>query len=321
MDKPARPGVISPSTRSFLRESRHVPGFRLFDVLHGYFYLRFPFLYISMATGEHPLARRLRPLLNLLDKLFTPRQAVASADLPGHKVTFADGYHGKVIPLGGAKELITIGQDLRLSVPEQVIPYITARDLILQNPDFIVALDCPCRLARPNPCKPLDVCLIVGEPFANFTLEHNPQHSRRITREEAVKILEEEDARGHVHHAFFKEAVLGRFYAICNCCDCCCGAMQAQRNGVPMLASSGYTAHVNEDLCQACGNCREYCQFHALSAGEMGQTVVNGEKCMGCGVCVSHCPTEAIELVLTPARGVPLEIHRLMEEAAAAQVG
>lgn len=321
MDKPARPLGISPSTRSFLSESRRVPGFRLFDVLHGYFYLRFPYLYISMATGEHRLARWLRPLLNLLDKLFTPRQAVASADLPGHKVTFADGYHGKVMPLGGAKELITIGQDLRLSVPEQVIPYITARDLILQNPDFIVALDCPCRVARPNPCKPLDVCLIVGEPFANFTLEHNPQRSRRITREEAVKILEEEDARGHVHHAFFKEAVLGRFYAICNCCSCCCGAMQAQRNGVPMLASSGYTAHVNEEMCQACGTCREYCQFHALSAGEMGQTAVDGEKCMGCGVCISHCPEKAIELVLTPARGVPLEIHRLMEEAAAAQVG
>jgi ferredoxin len=46
---------------------------------------------------------------------------------------------------------------------------------------------------------------------------------------------------------------------------------------------------------------------------------VDGSKCMGCGVCVSHCPQEAIELMLTPARGVPLEIHRLMEEAVAAQ--
>ena len=36
--------------------------------------------------------------------------------------------------------------------------------------------------------------------------------------------------------------MLGRFYAICNCCKCCCGAMQAHLNGVPMLASSGYVA-------------------------------------------------------------------------------
>ena len=319
MQKPVRQPIIAPSTRSFLRESRRVPGFRLFDFLHGYFYLRFPFLYISMATGEHPLAKRLRPLLGTLDKWFTPKQVKADPDLPDHTVTFADGYHGKVMPLADAKELITIGQDLRISVPEQVIPYITARDLILQNPDFIVALDCPCRVARPNPCLPLDVCLIVGEPFASFTLEHQPEHCRRISPQEAVAILEAEDKRGHVHHAFFKEAVLERFYAICNCCDCCCGAMQAQRHGTPMLASSGYTARIAVEACAACGNCREFCQFHALIEGEDGTTRVDAAKCMGCGVCVSHCPQEAIELELTPARGVPLEIHKLMEQAAAAQ--
>jgi hypothetical protein len=25
----------------------------------------------------------------------------------------------------------------------------------------------------------------------------------------------------------YKDAMLGRFYAICNCCSCCCGAMEA----------------------------------------------------------------------------------------------
>ena len=316
MPKPAKRTVIAPSTRRFVRESRNVPGFRLFDLLHGYLYLRFPYLYISMATGEHPLAKRLRPLLGVLDKWFTPKSNKAAPQLPGHTVTFADGYHGKVMPLGDARELITVGQDLRISVPEQVIPYITARDLILQNPDFIVALDCPCRVARPNPCLPLDVCLIVGEPFASFCLEHHPERCRRISPQEAVGILEAEDQRGHVHHAFFKEAVLGRYYAICNCCACCCGAMQAQRNGVPMLASSGYTARVNQEECIACATCREYCQFQALVEAEDGTTRVDAVKCMGCGVCVSHCPQEAIQLELTPARGIPLEIHRLMEEAA-----
>ena len=59
--------------------------------------------------------------------------------------------------------------------------------------------------------------------------------------------------RGHVSHAFFKEAVLGRYYAICNCCSCCCGAMQAHREGVPMLASSGYLAALEADNCLHCG--------------------------------------------------------------------
>jgi MinD superfamily P-loop ATPase len=95
--------------------------------------------------------------------------------------------------------------------------------------------------------------------------------------------------------------------------------MQAQRNGVPMLASSGYTARIAAEECIACGSCREVCQFQALTAAEDGTTRVEADKCMGCGVCVSHCPQEAIELVLTPARGIPLEIHRLMEQAAAEQ--
>ncbi len=58
--------------------------------------------------------------------------------------------------------------------------------------------------------------------------------------------------------------MLDRFYAICNCCECCCGAMQAQRNGTPMLASSGYVSQVDTDLCMGCGDCIPYCQFHAL---------------------------------------------------------
>ena len=37
---------------------------------------------------------------------------------------------------------------------------------------------------------------------------------------------------------------------------------------------------------------------------------------MGCGVCVSACPEEALTLQRDPGKGEPLEIHRLMAEAA-----
>jgi heterodisulfide reductase subunit A-like polyferredoxin len=114
-----------------------------------------------------------------------------------------------------------------------------------------------------------------------------------------------------VHHAFFKEAVLERFYAICNCCSCCCGAISAHLHGNPMLASSGYTAQVNNDTCIGCGECNDYCQFGALSI-EQGVNHVNFEKCMGCGVCTSHCNYGAIELVLTPEKGIPLEMGVLV---------
>jgi ferredoxin len=192
-----------------------------------------------------------------------------------------------------------------------VIPYTKARDIILENPEHILALDCPCRAARPNPCLPLDVCLIVGEPFASFVAEHHPKRSRRITPEEAVEILRHEDERGHVHHAFFKDAMLGRFFAICNCCACCCGAMQAHNRGTPMLVSSGYVCLVNEQLCIACGTCQEACQFKALSLGELRMTV-DEARCMGCGVCVAKCPEEALSLVRDAQKGVPLEIEELI---------
>jgi dissimilatory sulfite reductase (desulfoviridin) alpha/beta subunit len=83
--------------------------------------------------------------------------------------------------------------------------------------------------------------------------------------------------------------LLTRFYAICNCCSCCCGAMQAHRNGTPMLASSGYLAQVDADLCAACATCADHCQFTAISV-DNGFAVIDAAACMGCGVCVAHCP-------------------------------
>jgi len=283
-----------------------MPDYSFFDWLHGYVYGRWPYLYIGVGTGEHPLARILRPVARWLLKLFGSE---AERDSAAERVTFADTYHGKAVPLEAATQLVTVDEEIRLGDLERVIPYTRARDIVLKNPDHIVVLDCPCRVARSNPCLPLDVCLIVGEPFASFIVEHQPERSRWITPEEAVDILRAEDERGHVHHAFFKDAMLGRFYAICNCCACCCGAMQAHRQGTPMLASSGYRAQVDVDLCIACGSCIDFCQFDALSLVDVA--VVDSDQCMGCGVCVPKCPQDALSLVRDSAQE-PLEIRELI---------
>ena len=297
-----------PSTRAFTQEARHTPGFTRFNWLHGYVYARWTYLYIGIGTGEHRLARIFGPPLRWLGRLLPPRPEDAD------RVTFADTYHGKVMPLEEVKQLVTVDQDVCLTDLEQAIPYALARDIVLQHPDHIVALDCPCRAARPDPCLPLDVCLIVGEPFASFVAEHHPQRSRWISPQEAVDILRAEDERGHVHHAFFKDAMLGRFYAICNCCSCCCGAMNAHRNGTPMLASSGYVAQVDADLCAACGLCADHCQFDAITM-DNGYASVDVIACMGCGVCVAQCPQDAFTLQRDPARGEPLVISDLMAKA------
>jgi ferredoxin len=310
-----RSSLIKASTRSFFNESRKLDGYRPIDWLHGYIYARWPYFYIRVGIGEHWLVKKFKPAGTMIIALYRFLFGSEKAKDRTSSVTFADTYHGKVVPLENARKLVTVNRPLELPNLEKVIPYKRARDLILENPDHIVALDCPCRSARENPCLPLDVCLIVGEPFASFMLEHHAKKARAITRDEAVAILEAENKRGHVAHAFFKDAMLDRFYAICNCCSCCCGAMQAQRSGTPMLSSSGYVCKLDVGTCVKCGDCEPLCQFGAIDLSRAYH--IDEEICMGCGVCVNACQYDALSLVLDPARGEPLEIHKLMQDGSA----
>jgi Pyruvate/2-oxoacid:ferredoxin oxidoreductase delta subunit len=306
--------IIHSSTRAFFKEARQVPGYRLFDFLHGYVYARWPYLYISIGKGEHRYSPALARFAGIFNKILFPLLRINGSSPDSSSRSFADTYHGKVVPIEAAQQLVSVQEDVRIENLEQIIPYEQARDIVLKNPQHIVALECPCRASKQDACQPLDVCLIVGEPFTSFVAEHHPSRSRWIESTEAIAILHAEEERGHVHHAFFKDAMLGRFYAICNCCACCCGAMSAHQRGTPMLASSSYISSVDLDLCIDCGDCSAYCQFAAIQV-DNGYALVDQDKCMGCGNCASHCEQEAITLTHDPARGVPLEIHDLIDMA------
>ena len=314
--------LVKPSARRFFEEADRLPGFTTADKLHGYLYLRWPYLYISLITGEHPLARGLARLSRGLDRLFPSRvearRKARRAQKAAGGLRFADTYHGKVLPTEEATRLVKIGREVTLTAPESVVPYALARDIVLKNPDHIVVFDCPCRASRPTPCSPMDVCLVMGEPFASLVLEHNGKRARRITPDQAVDILKAEHARGHVHHAFFKDAALGRFYAICNCCGCCCGAIAAQKNGAEMLASSGFVVANDSELCVGCGNCATFCQFGALKARDRALQVKTA-RCMGCGACVSKCPKQALSLKADPSRGMPLLVEEILKNASGGQ--
>lgn len=296
-----RGGKPLESSRRFYAEfrSRRQP---FLEWLHGYAYGRWMHPYVN-------LARRVFPFIKRVD------QTLAHFGLRhGLRHLIANTAHGKVVRLEEATRLVTVNEDITLTGLERVVPFTRARDIILRNPDHIVVLDCPCRRTRANPCLPLDVCLVIGEPFASFVLEHQVGHARRIMPKEAVEILRAEDERGHVHHAFFKEAMLDRFYAICNCCACCCGPMEFWQHDTPMLVSSGYIAQVDGALCVGCGVCARFCQFGALSLVEEIATV-DREKCMGCGICESKCPQGAISLQADPTKAAPLRVGELMVQA------
>jgi NAD-dependent dihydropyrimidine dehydrogenase PreA subunit len=271
------------STWSFLRES----GFGL-QGIHGYVYTRWTRLYV-------------RALLKLGN---TPAPSPAKRWVAKH-------YHGKVLTHEHARAIITLDRDISTRVSEQIVPFELARDIVLKSPLDIVAFECACRNIRPGHCEPTQVCLIAGKPITDLILENNPQSARLITQAEAADLLAAEHARGHVHTAWFKDAMLNRFYAICNCCKCCCAGIKAMVDfAVPVVASSGYVAEVDAALCANCGDCLDACAFKALSAGE-GAVARDWERCMGCGACEVKCAAGAMKLVLDPRKGTPLDVSAL----------
>jgi ferredoxin len=260
------------------------------NALHGYIYGRWTPQYIRL----------------LLNHIF-PRLA------PRGKKWWADRFHCKVIPPEEARAIITIDKDIPRCDLEQIIPYPISRDFVLKAPPDIVAYECPCRHTREHPCRPTQVCMIMGQPFVNFILKQHPHSSRRITQEEAIKLIEAEHKRGHIQTAWFKDAMGGRFYALCNCCKCCCFGMEAMaKHAVPLVASSGYVAQVDEAVCEACAACEKICPFEAIQVKETA--VVNWKACMGCGVCVGRCPIEALTLLPDERKGIPLDVRLLAEE-------
>ena len=144
----------STATKEFIEEGRRTSGYSRFDTLHGYVYGRWPYLYIGIGTGEHWIARFFGPIYRMVLKLIPSgnnnngSQITIGDHEPLESGTFADGYHGKVVPLDAATQLVSVNEDIRIMDLEKVGPYVTARDIILHNPDHILALECPCRSAR-----------------------------------------------------------------------------------------------------------------------------------------------------------------------------
>lgn len=236
-------------------------------------------------------------------------------------------YHGKVVTLRDAIQLVSQRAPLALPAPsERVLPFKVARDVILEHPEAIAIGTCACRRVAKEPClpPPAEVCMMVGEPWVSFITEHNPRMFRRASQGEAVEALHAAHERGDVHAAYFKKEMKGRFYAICNCCDCCCIGMRMWNlleGAVPILAPSGYSMSVTEG-CTGCGECAEPkgCPFHAIRMSDDGaRAQIDLARCMGCGACQRTCAAGALELRRDPAKGDPLDVEALARELRAVE--
>jgi len=225
-------------------------------------------------------------------------------------------YHGKVVKHQDAVKLVTQNNDVHLPLPERVMPYKVARDVILKSHDTIALGTCVCRSVSQNPClpPPQEVCLFVGDPYASFMAEENPMF-RRSSQDEAVNVLEEAHKKGFVHAAYFEKVIGNRFFSLCNCCSCCCLGIKmwnVLEGVIPIITSSGYVSEVSDE-CNACAQCADgVCHFKAITMDEnANKAVINEMKCMGCGVCEDVCPVGAISLRREPSKGDPLDLDEL----------
>jgi len=313
--------------------------------LHLYVYARWTVQYVGLLRGTWPQWRiAARPGRNATPGDATPDDATpglpsdatpvatAGAGTRRGRVSAAAAeyaanylaatYHGKVLRTEAARVLVTLDHDLTAGPMEQVVPYRVARDIVIKNPTMIVAYECPCRAARDaaeagsvgrgRDCGPLDVCLVIGSPLAEFILSVRPEKARLIDGSQALSLLDEAHRRGNVHTAWFKEAAFGRLYAICNCCSCCCAGLSAMRGGIDAVAPSGYVAQVEAGLCDGCGACVRACPvgastFPAVIDGARGTASVAAGECIGCGVCVDRCSCGALRLELAAGAPLPLE--------------
>jgi formate hydrogenlyase subunit 6/NADH:ubiquinone oxidoreductase subunit I len=198
---------------------------------------------------------------------------------------------------------------------------------IVEEAKYIGLGTCYCRhkmYHAGHPCEidaPWDVCLTFDN-VARSLSEHGG-YARLISKEEAKDVLQLSYESNLVQ---IGENVREHPAFICNCCGCCCEALQAARKFSPMqpVATTNYIPKISSDTCISCGKCVKVCPVLAIAMEEAGegadvkkQPVIDEEICLGCGVCARNCPTKAIELqkrpvqVITPVNST----HRFVLQA------
>ncbi len=227
-------------------------------------------------------------VINEILKDVAPHRSVAVVDPPGSKsIAVNKSVQPEASEIQSAHTILSIYEGL-------------------DEDELITLSHCFCREHRKideDPCRlglPQESCMAVG-PGAEHLI--NRGIARRITKDEAIRLIKEYQDKGAVHQ-------VGRLIPLkdfnskydvdilCNCCwDCCAAFGNYNRGLIPFMLKAYYIANIpDSDACTGCSSCEEFCPVRAVEVNGEGIAQINPDMCCGCGQCAHHCPDDVIRM-------------------------
>lgn len=110
-------------------------------------------------------------------------------------------HHGYFLTLGEAKQIVDASKNVALG-------------------------PCSCRQVFHNCNAPIMAEIVIGAGVEVFS-DVRPNEFRQVSKEEAKEVLRQCHERGLMHTIMMCQE---HFYAICNCCTCCCVPYRLRQN-------------------------------------------------------------------------------------------
>ncbi len=293
-------------------------GWRIDRFIHNYIYFKFYYPYVKVLYSSVVIPVKylswIKPLKHIGYFVF-------------------NRYHAKVLSSNDTKKFFSLNEDISAISKEnkKIVPYKYAYKIILQEPDYITVMDCPCKKSAGAPDWTINSCLAVGKGLGTFWLDHCKKYNpKKINQEEALKLIKNLRKEGHVTQAFFKVATGGSTGVICNCHPDSCVSLIASSYtkkldpNLVQSAESGYIIDHNLEKCKSCETCVKACAFSAIQFKD-GVRIYDKDICMGCELCVEQCPNEALSIYVDPVnkhfykdpnKTLPLDLDLVKEKFA-----
>jgi hypothetical protein len=160
-------------------------GWRVDRAVHNYIYFAFYYPYVTFVYY----------LFRFLAKYFfwfKPLRHVI-------KTAFAR-YHAKVMSFGDTKKVFELNEDIAATSEKnkKIVPFKYAYKILLQGPDYIAVMDCPCKKALGPPDWTINSCIGVGEKMSQFWIDRcgKKYNARKISQDEALDLIRKFRGKG-----------------------------------------------------------------------------------------------------------------------------